>query len=80
MTLTSLPSRVLQFGVSSNHHDFYHETVAALSDHVDHLPVADLHHILAVYLAGTQSFASIKSGKKSVAIPVPVRERAQILL
>lgn len=50
LTLTPLPSSVLQFRVSSDHYNFHHETVAALSDHVDHLPVANLHHILAVHL------------------------------
>lgn len=55
VTLTSLPSSVLQFRVSSNHDDFHHETVAALSDHVDHLPVANLHHILAVHLTDTKT-------------------------
>lgn len=53
LTRTSLPSGVLQFRVSSDHHDFHHEAVAALPDHVDHLPVADLHHILAVNLTDT---------------------------
>lgn len=55
LTLTSLPSSVLQFRVSSNHHNFYHETVATLSDHVDHLPVANLHDVLAVYLTDTNT-------------------------
>lgn len=55
LTLTSLPSSVLQFRVSSNHHNFYHETVATLSDHVDHLPVANLHHILAIHLRHTDT-------------------------
>lgn len=48
--LTFLPSSLLQFRVSSNHHNFYHEAVAALSDHVDHLSVTNLHHILAIHL------------------------------
>lgn len=55
LTLTSLLSSVLQFRVSSYHHNFHHETVAALSDHVDHLPVADLHHILAIHLTDTKT-------------------------
>lgn len=54
LMLTFLPSSVLQFRVSSNHHNFHHETVATLSDHVDHLPVANLHYILAVHLTETQ--------------------------
>ncbi|TNN50441.1 hypothetical protein EYF80_039367 [Liparis tanakae] len=49
-TRTSLPSRVLQLRVSSDHHNFHHQAVAALSDHVDHLPVAHLHHVTAVHL------------------------------
>lgn len=55
LTLTSLPGGVLQFRVPSDHHDFHHEAVAALSDHVDHLPVADLHHVLAVHLTDTKT-------------------------
>lgn len=54
MSLTSLPSGVLQLRVSSNHDDFHHETVAALSDHVDHLPMTNFHHILAVDLTDTK--------------------------
>lgn len=50
VTLTFLPSSVLQLRVSSDHHNFHHETVATLSNHVDHLPVANLHYILAVHL------------------------------
>ncbi len=55
LTLTSLLSSVLQFRVSGNHHNFHHETVAALSDHVDHLPVANLHYILAIHLRDTKT-------------------------
>lgn len=50
---TFLPSSVLQLRVSGNHDDFYHEAVAALPNHVDHLPVANLHHILAIHLTDT---------------------------
>lgn len=52
---TPLPGGILQFRVSSNHHNFHHETIAALSDHVDHLPVANLHHIVAVHLTDTKT-------------------------
>lgn len=55
LTLTSLASGVLQFRVSSNHHNLYHETVATLPDHVDHLPVANLHHVLAIHLTDTNT-------------------------
>lgn len=55
LTLTSLPSSVLQLRVSSDHDNFHHETVAALSDHVDYLPVPNLHHILAVHLTDTKT-------------------------
>jgi len=54
-TRTSLPSSVLQLRVSSNHHNFHHQAVAALSDHVDHLPVADLHDIMAVHLTDAKT-------------------------
>lgn len=50
LTLTSLPSCVLQLWVSSHHDDFHHEAVATLADHVDHLPVAHLDHILPIHL------------------------------
>lgn len=52
-TLTPLPRGVLQLRVSSHHHHLHHEAVPALTDHVDHLPVTDLHHILAIHLTHT---------------------------
>lgn len=52
---TFLPSGVLQLRVAGNHDDFDHEAVAALPNHVDHLAVANLHHILAIYLTHTNS-------------------------
>lgn len=54
-SLTFLPSSVLQLRVAGNHDDFDHEAVAALPNHVDHLAVANLHHILAIYLTHTNT-------------------------
>lgn len=36
--------------VPGDHHHLDHQRVAPLSDHVHHLPVADLHHVLPVHL------------------------------
>lgn len=50
LILTFLPRTVVHVRVAGNHDDLDHEAVAALPDHVDHLPVANLHHILSVDL------------------------------
>lgn len=48
--LTFLSGALLHVGVAGYHDNLDHEAVAALPDHVDDLPVADLHHILPVDL------------------------------
>lgn len=50
LILTFLPRTVVHVRVAGNHDDLDHEAVATLPDHVDHLPVADLHHILPIDL------------------------------
>lgn len=50
LILTFLPRTVVHVRVAGNHDDLDHEAVAALPDHVDHLPVANLHHILPIDL------------------------------
>lgn len=54
-SLTFLPSSVLQLRVPGNHDNFDHEAVATLPNHVDHLTVANLHHVLAIHLKNTNS-------------------------
>lgn len=56
-TLTFLPRALLHVRVAGYHDNLDHEAVAALPDHVDDLPVTDLHHVLTVDLRhrGTQS-------------------------
>lgn len=51
-SLTFLSGAIIHVRVAGNHDDLDHEAVAALPDHVDHLSVADLHHILPVDLGG----------------------------
>lgn len=50
LILTFLPRPVVHVRVAGNHDDLHHEAVATLPDHVDHLPVANLHHILPIDL------------------------------
>lgn len=50
MALTFLPRAFLHVRVAGYHDNLHHEAVAALPDHVDDLPMANLHNILAVDL------------------------------
>lgn len=50
LSLTLLSGAVIHVGVAGNHDDLDHEAVATLPDHVDHLSVTNLHHILPVDL------------------------------
>lgn len=50
LILTFLPRTVVHVRVAGNHDDLDHEAVATLPDHVDHLPVANLYHILPIDL------------------------------
>lgn len=56
-TLTFLPRALLHVRVAGYHDNLDHEAVAALPDHVDDLPVTNLHHVLTVDLRhrGTKS-------------------------
>lgn len=49
-TLTFLPRTFVHVGVASYHYNLNHEAVATLPDHVDDLPVTDLHHVLTIDL------------------------------
>lgn len=48
--LTLLPGAVVHVRVACYHDDLHHEAVPSLTDHVDHLPMAHLHHVLTVHL------------------------------
>lgn len=50
LILTFLSRAVIHVRVAGNHDDLDHEAVATLPDHVDHLSVTNLHHILSVDL------------------------------
>lgn len=47
---TFFPGAVLHVRVAGHHHNLHHQAVAPLPDHVDDLPVTNLHHILTVDL------------------------------
>lgn len=47
---TLLPHGLLHLWVPCYHDNLHHQVVATLSNHVDHLPVTDLYHILSVDL------------------------------
>lgn len=53
LILTFLPGTIVHVRVAGDHDDLDHEAVATLPDHVDHLSVADLHHVLSVDLGRT---------------------------
>ncbi len=50
VSLTFLSDPVLYIRVPGNHDNLDHEAVAALPDHIDHLPVSHLNHILTIHL------------------------------
>lgn len=50
---TFFACRVLGVQIPAHRHHLDEEPVASLADHVDHLSVAHLHHILLVYLPWT---------------------------
>lgn len=60
LILTFLPGTIVHIRVAGDHDDLDHEAVATLPDHVDHLSVADLHHVLSVDLGETTETATVK--------------------
>lgn len=52
--LTFLSGTLLHVGVAGYHDNLDHEAVAPLPDHVDHLPVTNLHHVLTIHLGERQ--------------------------
>lgn len=62
---TFLARRVLGVQVAADRHHLDEEAVPSLPDHVDHLPVAHLHHVLLVHLQGAASVTLSWSGRSS---------------
>lgn len=58
-TLTFLPSALLHVGVAGYHDNLDHEAVATLPDHVDDLPVTNLHHVLTIDLGQSQIYSEV---------------------
>lgn len=50
VSLTFLSDPFLHIRIPGNHDNLDHETVATLPDHIDHLPVSHLNHILTIHL------------------------------
>lgn len=59
---TFFACRVLGVQIPAHRHHLDEEPVASLADHVDHLSVAHLHHILLVYLPWTHIRTVINGG------------------